>query len=48
MEEMEEALYGSDSEGNDVRLMARDVVRYGGEEEGAWLWGLADSVAREA
>lgn len=38
-------LYGSNSERDDVRLMARDVVRYSGEDQGAWLWGLAEAAA---
>ncbi len=39
------ALYGSD--GDDVRLAARDVVGYSDEEE-TWLWGLAVAPAQEA
>ncbi len=46
-EEAEKALYGSDSEGDDVRLIARDVVWFSDEQE-AWLWGLAVAAAEEA
>ncbi len=46
-EEMGEALYCSGSDGDHVRLMARDVVGYSDEEE-VWLWGLAEAAAQGA